>query len=51
VNTSGPPNGVQRVIRGGHFQSGPSDIRASRRQSSDPGMRIDQIGFRCAKPG
>jgi formylglycine-generating enzyme required for sulfatase activity len=39
------------VVRGGDYQSGSSMLRASHRVAIDPITRVDDIGFRCAKPG
>jgi formylglycine-generating enzyme required for sulfatase activity len=50
-NPSGPPSGSQRVVRGGDYLSQSSVIRASHRVAIDPITRVDDIGFRCAKPG
>jgi hypothetical protein len=50
-NPTGPATGSMRIVRGGDFQSQSSDVRASHRTQMEPVTRIDNIGFRCAKPG
>ncbi|HMI83932.1 MAG TPA: SUMF1/EgtB/PvdO family nonheme iron enzyme [Polyangiaceae bacterium] len=50
-NPTGPPMGSQRVVRGGDYQSQSSTLRSSHRVAIDPNTRVDEIGFRCAKPG
>jgi formylglycine-generating enzyme required for sulfatase activity len=50
-NPTGPPTGTQRVVRGGDYQAQSSVMRASHRMAIDPNTRVDDIGFRCAKPG
>jgi formylglycine-generating enzyme required for sulfatase activity len=50
-NPTGPPTGSQRVVRGGDYQSQAPVLRASHRVAIDPITRVDDIGFRCAKPG
>ncbi len=44
----GPPDGVQRVIKGGSFRSYPSSVRPARRGHYEPGYKSFDIGFRCA---
>ncbi|MEC7987256.1 MAG: formylglycine-generating enzyme family protein [Myxococcota bacterium] len=41
--------GDARVIRGGSFNSRPSDLRSANRRSLDPLARQKQIGFRLAR--
>jgi formylglycine-generating enzyme required for sulfatase activity len=50
-NPTGPPNGTQKIVRGGDYQATSSALRASHRVAMDPITRVDDIGFRCAKPG
>ena len=50
-NPTGPPTGTQRIVRGGDYNSGSAGLRVSHRGPVDPIMRVDTIGFRCAKPG
>lgn len=38
-----------RVVRGGAWDYGPSDARASSRDRSGPACRGDYVGFRCAR--
>jgi formylglycine-generating enzyme required for sulfatase activity len=44
----GPETGVRRVHRGGSWTDPPERLRASARSSAEPGIQIDDIGFRCA---
>lgn len=41
--------GEVRVVRGGSFYSGPSDLRASYRYGIEPDARTSLVGFRCAR--
>jgi formylglycine-generating enzyme required for sulfatase activity len=50
-NPTGPPTGTLRVVRGGDYSSGTAELRATHRVPMDPNTRVDDIGFRCAKPG
>jgi formylglycine-generating enzyme required for sulfatase activity len=43
----GPPFGSERTLRGGGYQSPPSDLRVSRRVGLAPGERAPSVGFRC----
>lgn len=45
----GPAEGVQRVIRGGHFISMAASVRSAFRGRSDPGTRIAGIGARLVR--
>jgi len=45
-NPRGPANGTERVIRGGAWSSGPSDLRSAARAGESPGNRFSSIGFR-----
>jgi formylglycine-generating enzyme required for sulfatase activity len=51
TNPTGPPSGINRIIRGGDFQSPSIALRASARGQVENFTRNDNIGFRCAKPG
>ncbi|MBI5211006.1 MAG: SUMF1/EgtB/PvdO family nonheme iron enzyme [Elusimicrobia bacterium] len=44
----GPPSGSQRVVRGGSWPSGASDLRSSSRGRRPPSIKNDDLGFRCA---
>lgn len=44
----GPPDGRQKVYRGGGYQTNRIDIRALSRHNAIPTMYQDYIGFRCA---
>ena len=48
-NPSGPDAGFYRVIRGGGFYSGPSQLRISNRHWFSPDFAELSIGFRCAR--
>jgi formylglycine-generating enzyme required for sulfatase activity len=45
---TGPVVGNERVLRGGSYDTPPSDLRATRRVPLDPGERHATVGFRCA---
>ncbi len=46
---SGPPDGTQRVLRGGSWRSAPYNTRGSYRFSAPPDQRDITWGFRCAR--
>ncbi|MBN1147551.1 MAG: SUMF1/EgtB/PvdO family nonheme iron enzyme [Anaerolineales bacterium] len=46
-NPTGPDSGSNKVFRGGSFESGPRTLRASERNSDEPGVARYRIGFRC----
>ncbi len=48
-NPHGPPEGTERVLRGGSWYDFPNDVRAAVRFSLAPGFRFDSFGIRCAK--
>ena len=48
VNPTGPVTGLQKVLRGGSWNSMPFFSRAIHRQSWDPSASQRWIGFRCA---
>lgn len=45
----GPAEGVTRVLRGGSWRSGPTDVRVAARASRDPAYSDYQIGFRVVR--
>ncbi len=45
---TGPPDGYQRVIRGGSFDDDREDLRSWIRWSDEPDERDSDTGFRCA---
>jgi formylglycine-generating enzyme required for sulfatase activity len=45
----GPPNGENRVIRGGYYFTDAKYVRATMRVGHDPKDATDYIGFRCAR--
>ncbi len=46
-NPKGPPTGVEKVIRGGSWDTIPLFLRAVHRMSARPDMPTAAIGFRC----
>jgi hypothetical protein len=49
TNPTGPSGGWSRVYRGGAFRVDARFVRASKRSATDPGLRSDGLGFRCAR--
>ena len=49
VDPKGPPSGAHRVLRGGYWDDGPGDVRASSRDFSLPSNRSAGYGFRCGR--
>ncbi|MBN1681158.1 MAG: SUMF1/EgtB/PvdO family nonheme iron enzyme [Anaerolineae bacterium] len=47
-NPQGPANGVQKVLRGGGWDTGPLFLRSVHRRSAAPATTAPSIGFRCA---
>jgi formylglycine-generating enzyme required for sulfatase activity len=47
-NPEGPANGSYKVFRGGAWESGPRNVRASDRNSDEPNAARYRLGFRCA---
>ena len=47
-NPKGPPTGVEKVIRGGSWDTIPLFLRTVHRMSAQPDMPTAAIGFRCA---
>ncbi len=45
-----PPTGVQRVLRGGSCIVSAGVCRSAQRLARGPGLRLDVIGFRLARP-
>jgi formylglycine-generating enzyme required for sulfatase activity len=48
IDPTGPPDGYERVIRGGSFDDDAYDLRAWTRWSDDPDDGDSSTGFRCA---
>ncbi len=46
---AGPRGGQYRVVRGGSWANFPRFLRVSDRLRIDPGRRVSNIGFRCAR--
>ena len=49
VNPSGPITGLQKVLRGGSWDSTPFFSRSLHRQATDPKNFLRWIGFRCVE--
>jgi formylglycine-generating enzyme required for sulfatase activity len=49
TNPQGPANGTQRVTRGGSWKFGSDWARSSARGAAEPGIAIDDFGFRVAR--
>lgn len=49
-NPTGPSSGTKKVLRGGAFGSGWSDVRVAARGEYLPSSGYDSVGFRCVKP-
>ncbi|MFQ5715575.1 MAG: formylglycine-generating enzyme family protein [Nitrospinales bacterium] len=47
-NPTGPPDGTEKVLRGGSWGGTPLTVRASFRLKLDPSTRHNAVGFRCA---
>lgn len=45
----GPPQGTERVLRGGSWNSSVLRLRVSARFSADPAATLPNAGFRCAR--
>jgi formylglycine-generating enzyme required for sulfatase activity len=48
VNPSGPPSGENKVVRGGGWDTYPTNLRVADRGYSNAANRGDNLGFRCA---
>ncbi len=49
INPTGPLTGGARVVRGGSFNDGPSDVRTTHRRSLAPYEKRPYVGFRLAR--
>ena len=47
IDPQGPPNGLERSVRGGSFQSSRDDVLSANRFSLDPIKVRPDLGFRC----
>ena len=45
----GPETGDSRILRGGSWYSNPTYLRVSNRFRSGPAVRVNDVGFRCAR--
>lgn len=45
---TGPPSGSERVQRGGAWIDNEAWVRTTVRHATEPGVRCDDLGFRCA---
>ena len=45
----GPSTGLERVVRGGSWQSEVSDVRSAARTVASPGERLYPVGFRLVR--
>jgi formylglycine-generating enzyme required for sulfatase activity len=48
-NPTGPASGSNRVVRGGSFDSGADNLRASNRHDDVPSFTYGILGFRCCR--
>jgi formylglycine-generating enzyme required for sulfatase activity len=49
-NPTGPSSGIERTQRGGAWIDNESWVRTTVRHATSPGVRCDDLGFRCAVP-
>lgn len=45
----GPGDGTLKVIRGGSWHNGPTELRVTARQKGGFALKTDGVGFRCAR--
>ncbi|MEK6618430.1 MAG: formylglycine-generating enzyme family protein [Nitrospirota bacterium] len=50
-NPKGPEQGTQRGFRGGGWIDSTPSVRAAQRNGADPSMKMNWLGFRCARDG
>lgn len=50
-NPPGPSQGTQKAFRGGGWIDSTPAVRAAQRNGADPNMKMNWLGFRCARPG
>lgn len=50
ANPKGPPEGKEKVVRGGSWNSPPHFLRPSDRVGKWPDFRFSDVGFRCVVP-
>jgi formylglycine-generating enzyme required for sulfatase activity len=49
LNPKGPDSGTRKVLRGGSWNYGPGDVRLTKRYRYKNTLKLNYIGFRCAK--
>ena len=50
-NPRGPERGTQKAFRGGGWMDSTTTMRAAMRNGTDPTVKINWMGFRCARDG
>ena len=50
-NPKGPERGTQKAFRGGGWMDSTTTMRAAMRNGTDPAVKINWMGFRCARDG
>lgn len=48
-NPQGPATGTQKAFRGGGWIDSTTTMRAAMRNGTDPNVKANWLGFRCAK--
>jgi sulfatase modifying factor 1 len=48
-NPKGPEHGTQKAFRGGGWIDSTPAVRAAQRNGADPNMKMNWLGFRCAR--
>ena len=48
-NPTGPPTGVQKIVRGGSWHNTAYYVNAGMRFKLVPNVRLNSVGFRCAR--
>lgn len=50
INPTGPETGTEKIVRGGAYDDDANGIRSGRRESRQPHLSSQRIGFRCVIP-
>jgi iron(II)-dependent oxidoreductase len=50
-NPTGPGKGTQKGFRGGGWIDSTPAVRAAQRNGAEPNVKMNWLGFRCAKSG